>query len=470
MWDQPTSQRAIVIAGCLGMAYTQFTMSPATIEFARAHGADGLHIGILGALPTATIFMQFVAAVLVNHLRYRRTVWFTVSIVQRLAYVPVAIGPWLIKDAPGVTWVWVLIAATAVNHALLHFCTPLWMSWMGDYLPREELNRFWGRRHLWMQWTAALSLLAAALLLLNGGWSITPAFAVLTGVGAAFGIADILMFKKVDEPPVQPLPQPTPLRVFSAPFDDRRFRSFISYACFWHFAAMVGAPFISLYLLEYVGLSLGSVLLMWAASWVGGALLSRSLGGLVEQFGHRPMLILCTAFKATNMIALLLVPPQPLLALVVLTPVFMLDALLNAGIAIASSGFLLKHSPQENRTMFIAAGTALAGMVGGLTAVGAGALLRGLSAWSVTWGGWTFLGFHLLFIASLVLRLASIGLAVRVHEPSASSTRHVALQLIGATPLRILYFPVGLYRSRRDSDSETDAGDAQDLRPEVEAA
>lgn len=470
MWDQPTSQRAIVIAGCLGMAYTQLTMSPATIEFARAYGADGLHIGILGALPTATIFMQFVAAVLVNHLQYRRTVWFTVSIFQRLVYVPIALGPWLLKDLSGATWVWALIAATAMNHALLHFCTPLWMSWMGDYLPHEGLNRFWGRRHQWMQWTAALSLLAAALLLLNGGWSITPAFAVLIGVGAVLGVADILMFRKVDEPRVQPLPQPTLVRVFSAPFSDQRFRSFISYACFWHFAAMVGAPFISLYLLEYVGMGLGSVLLMWAGSWVGGALLSRSLGGIIEQFGHRPVLILCTLFKATNMIALLVVPPRPELALAVLTPVFMIDALLNAGIAIASNGFLLKNSPQENRTMYIAAGTALAGMVGGITAVLAGAMLRGMSGWSITWAGGTFVGFHVLFVSSLILRFISVGLAVRVYEPSASGTRHVVLQLIGATPFRILYFPVGLYRNRKELDEETVVEVEHEPRPEAEAA
>lgn len=467
MWDLQKSQRAIVIAGCFGMAYTQLTMSPATIEFARQHGADGFHIGILGALPAATLFMQFVAAVLVNHLRYRRTVWAVVSIIQRLAYVPVALGPWLLPEASGLTWVWVLILATAANHALLHFCTPLWMSWMGDYLPREGLNRFWGRRHLWMQWTAAMSLLAAALLLLQGGWSITSAFVVLIGIGAAFGIADILSFKKVEEPPVQPMPQPTLRRVFSAPFSDRQFRSFIRYACFWHFAAMVGAPFISLYLLEYVGMSLGSLLLMWAGSWVGGAILSRSFGGIIEKFGHRPMLILCTAFKATNMIALLIMPPRPELALVVLTPVFMLDALLNAGIAIASNGFMLKNSPQENRTMFIAAGTALAGMVGGLTAVAAGAMLRGMASWSLVWAGWTFAGFHALFVASLILRLLAIGLAVRVHEPAASSTREVALQLLGATPFRIFRFPLGLYRTPPVEDAATSA---QDPVPNADAA
>ncbi len=470
MWDLQKSQRAIVIAGCLGMAYTQLTMSPATIEFARQHGADGFHVGILGALPAATLFMQFVAAVVVNHLKYRRTIWFAVSILQRLAYVPIALGPWLLPELSGLTWVWALILATAANHALLHFCTPLWMSWMGDYLPRDGLNRFWGRRHLWMQWTAALSLLVAALLLLQGGWPITPAFAVLTSVGAVLGIADVLLFKKVDEPPVHRLPQPTLRRVFSAPFSDQQFRSFISYACFWHFAAMVGAPFISLYLLEYVGMSLGNLLLMWAGSWVGGAVLSRSFGGIVEQFGHRPMLILCTAFKATNMLALLIVPARPELALAVLAPVFMLDALLNAGIAIASNGFMLKNSPRENRTMFIAAGTALAGMVGGVTAVGAGAVLRGMAGWSMTWAGGTFVGFHLLFAASLLLRLVSIGLAVRVHEPGASSTRHVAFQLIGATPLRMLRFPVGLYRDAGDMADELGAEPADKPPAGTEAA
>jgi len=71
-WPVSTAKRAIVVTGCLAMAYTQFTMSPATIEFARKHGASGLHIGILGALPAATLFMRFIAAVVVNHLSYRR--------------------------------------------------------------------------------------------------------------------------------------------------------------------------------------------------------------------------------------------------------------------------------------------------------------------------------------------------------------------------------------------------------------
>ena len=39
---------------------------------------------------------------------------------------------------------------------------------------------------------------------------------------------------------------------------------------------MVGAPFISMYLLEHVGMDLFHVLLLWTISWVGGAVLSQS--------------------------------------------------------------------------------------------------------------------------------------------------------------------------------------------------
>lgn len=447
MWSQPAAERAIIVAGCLGMVYTQLTMSPATIEYARSLGASGFHIGVLGAIPAAMLFMQFVAATVANHLNHRRALWLRVSILQRLAIVPLALAPLLWDGVDPSTWVWGLILATAVNHALLHFCTPLWLSWMGDYLPHVGLNRFWGVRHLWMQWAAAASLLGGALLFRQSGLDIRTAFAVLIVVGASFGIADLLCFLRIDEPPVTRVTKPRLGKVLSAPFLERGFRSFIAYTCFWNLAAMVGAPFISLYLLAHVGMGLFQVLLLWTLSWVGGAVLSRRLGWLAETFGNRPVLVLCTALKSTNMIALLLVPAEPGVAFWLLAPIFMLDALLNAGIAIANNGFMLKNSPAENRTMYIAAGTAVAGIVGGLTSVVAGVVLSLTSSWEMTLGSAAFNHFHLLFAVSTILRWATSVFALRIHEPQSRGTDEVVTLLVGATPLRVIRFPIGLYRS-----------------------
>lgn len=418
------------------MAYTQLTTSPATVEFARELGGNELHIGILGALPVALVGMQLTAALLAGRFARRKPVWFRVSIVQRLVLLPAALGPWLWPELGNAFWIWLLIALAAVNHGLLHFGTPLWLSWMGDYLPHPGLNYFWGRRHFAQQWTAAAALLANALFFYHSGVNVRGGFAAIIALAAVLGVSDILLFIRVPEPEPRHVSDPRLWDVLGEPFRQADFRSFIRFSCFWQVAAMVGAPFISMYLLEHVGMRLFDVLLLWTISWVGGALLSNRLGLWAECFGQRPMLILCTMFKSLNMFALLFCPRDPQLAFWLLVPVFMIDALLNAGVLIATNGFLLKNSPAENRTMFIAAGTAFAGMAGGATSVLAGALLAASDGWSCDWLGLHWVNFHVLFAVSISLRLAAIALARRIHEPASTATReaarHIALELASA--------------------------------------
>src|SRR5690606_6498160 len=100
--------------------------------------------------------------------------------------------------------------------------------WMGDYLPREGLSRFWGIRHNWMQWAAAASLFAGAFWLRKSGWEFGPAFGVMLVVGAVCGVIDILTFTRVHEPPVTPADEPRWRDVFAAPFRDPDFRRFIA--------------------------------------------------------------------------------------------------------------------------------------------------------------------------------------------------------------------------------------------------
>jgi hypothetical protein len=458
MWSLPAARRAIVAAGCLGMVYAQLTTSPATVQFARALGGCGWHVGILGALPQAMLAFQFLAALAANHLRYRRWAWLAACLVQRTALLPIALGPWLWPDVPDATWLWALIAATATDQALGHFGAPLWLSWMGDFLPREGLSRFWGARQVWMQWAGAAALLACALLLFKTGWDTRLAYSVIIGIGAVCGVADVLLFLKVPEPPVTHSERPRVAQVLAAPFRHADFRRFIAYSSFWHFAAMLGAPFISMYLLVDVGMNLYDVLLLWASSWVGGALLSRRMGHWTEEYGNRPMLVLCTAIKSLLMIALLVTPRDPTVVFWVMVPIFTIDAATNAGIAIATNGFLLKHSPAENRAMFIAAGTAVAGIVGGVTSVAAGGALSLVGPGHVRLLGLSFSGFHAVFLASVLMRLATIFYVRRIREPNSQGAKHVIAILIGASPLRLIRFPLGLHRALEEEHALQQTG------------
>jgi MFS family permease len=448
LWPLESAKRAIVVAGCLAMAYTQLTTSPATVQFARSMGATGLHIGILGALPIGLVGMQLLAAITVQRLARRKPLWMAVSLLQRMIFLPAALGPWLLPQVEPTVWIWTLVGLTAVNHGMLHFATPLWLSWMGDYLPHKGLNRFWGVRHSSQQWTAALALLANALFFLKSGVDIRAAFAGIIVLGAALGVSDILLFCRVEEPPLRHAVESKLWDALARPFRKRDYRGFIFYSCFWNLSAMVGAPFISMYLLEHVGMDLFHVLLLWTISWVGGALLSNHLGQLAERYGQRPVLILCTAFKAINMIGLLVCPANPTIAFWVLSPVFMIDAFLNAGIAIANNGFMIKNSPRENRTMFVAAGAGFAGMVGGVASIMAGAALAASEDWSWTIEGTRYVNFHVLFAASLVLRLVSAALATRIHEPTSANTAAVAGELLWTARLRLRSWQIVRMRRR----------------------
>ena len=434
MWPLPVARRAIIFAGCLATIYTQFTMSPATVEYARTLGATGVHVGILAALPTGMLFTQFLTAWVATRLRYRRRMWMAVSLVQRTIYLPVAFGPWLFPGVSESFWLWAFIIAAASNYGLLHFSSPLWLSWMGDYLPQQGLNRFWGARQLWMQWTAAATLGLCAVVLLKCGLPIRVAFAGLLCFASLAGVADILCFIKVHEPPVTAPPSIHMRDVWSAPFKDRNYRSFIFYSCFWHFAAMLGAPFISLYLLTYVGMELFQVLMLWSLSWIGGALVSHWVGSFADNYGNRPLLVLCTAFKSLNMLALLMVPADPELAFWLLIPVLMVDAMLNAGIENANKGFMLLNSPPEHRTVYIAAGTALAGMVGCVTAITAGGALTAMSDWKwdvdSPWGPVHINHFHVLFGFSFLMRLVAVELARWVREPGSIGTVEALISVL----------------------------------------
>ena len=216
-------------------------------------------------------------------------------------------------------------------------------------------------------------------------------------------------------------------------------------------------------------MSLFQVLLLWTCSWIGGAISSRWLGHAAEHYGNRPVLILCVALKSLLMASLLVCPRSPTLALCLLAPVFMFDMALNTGIVIANNGYLLKHSPVANRTMFIAAGTAVAGLVGGVTSIACGAWLRYLGDWSLPFVVRPVNGFHILFAVSIALRFVAMLLVTRIQEPQVKPTMQMVNGLLRARRWPVFSYSVSLYRRywrrveiRASSESEPTAAGNMD--------
>ena len=432
VWSLKSAKRAIVIGGCLGVAAYQIVLSPATILFAQELGAMQVHIGIVGSLSNSVLFMQLLGALLVTRMTHRKPLWLPIMVLQRMVLLPAAIGPWLFPEVAIAWWLLLFISSMVLYHAINHLMFPLWLSWMGDYLPHAGLNAYWGFREYATQLTAAIAVCSTGLLVFRPGTDIKLLYMLLILFVTIIGVTDILLFLRIEEPAVSHGANPGLWAIVSGPFRRQDFRSFILFNSFFTFAVNTASPFMPIYIKEYLGIPGNELLIMWSIFLASGAVCARQIGRWTERFGQRPVLILSVSLKSINVIAFLLLPAgNPRLAFWVLLPVFCIDSILNIGYVISTNGFMIKNSPRENRAMYIAAGNGFAGIVGGITAVAAGIFLDQLANWrGVIWGR-TLVNFHLVFAISLLLRLIAIYVAWNVHEPASHKTRHMLAELFG---------------------------------------
>ncbi len=434
----------VTLGGCLCMVFITGVSCPLQTEFFRAIGATELHFGLIGGVPMAMMFMNFIGAFLVNHLRRRKPLFVVLVVLCRLLVLPVAFLPLIFPEwGPG-PLVGLIIILLSLSNLLAHLSPPLWFSWMADLIPHRVLNRYWGHRQFYLQMTWVASFLAVTLFIYLNPMPVLHAYPLLATIGVAAGVIDILLFIWVDEPPNQIMDQVPMLQVLAAPLHHEQFRSYLFFRCTWSFCVMFAASFMQLYVLKILAVPLWKATLIWCLGGIANGFAARFWGRMADRHGHKPVMLLCDLCKPFIVIALFLVTPE--LAVPVLAVAFFLDGIWNAGNDIAGNGYMLKIAPRENRSMFIAAIAGLAGICGGIGALSGGLFLELLSDFHLELAGRAWNNYHLLFFASIFLRLACLLLLRQVKEPASHGPLHVLSELRGLGPLRALTFPVGFYR------------------------
>jgi len=441
------SLRLMVIGGCLAMIYAVGIGSPATTEFFRAIGANEFHFGLITGIPLIMLLMQFAGAAALNRATRRKAVFIACLVVCRLLYLGVAFLPFAFRGSGRPLVLAIVISLLAVSAAAHNFAVPFWFSWMADLIPRRVMNRVWGWRQMSMHvtWTAAFLLITFFLYVSD--LPATVVFPALTVIAVTAGLADVLLFLRVKEPPNMITGDNHPWQDFLAPMQHPIYRRFVVFSCAWTFSTMFAAAFMQLYVLKVLHLAPWKTSLIWCVQGVGMAVASGMWGRLADRYGNRPVLKTCVTLKPMIVIVFSLLTPENVIWLLPLA--FLPDGMLNAGNALATNGYMLSIAPRLNRSMFIAAITGLAGVCGGISAMLAGAVLKGLQDWHPVFHGWTFNAYHLVFAVSLVMRLACQPLVRRIEEPGAKGSRQLLGAIMDEWPMWIARFPVGLFRRSR---------------------
>ncbi|MFC1452778.1 MFS transporter [Verrucomicrobiota bacterium] len=444
--DQAHSLTLITVGAALAMVYVTGTACPARTEFFRAVGADEFHFGLLTGIPLVALFMQFFGAALTNRVRRRKPVFIALLVLGRMLYVPIAFVPLLFPSLPTSVTVMVLIALVAIASALMQLTPPLWYSWMADVIPSKILNRYWGTRQRWMYFTWTGSFFAVAVFTYLVPLPVTVAYPILVVIAVTAGVLDLLLFVWVDEPPNTITRDKPVLETLLAPMKHPEYKTFVVFSCVSMFSVMFAASFMQLYVLKVLHFTVWQATFVWCLSGIGIAVAGRRWGKIADKHGHKPVMAVCRFLKPGIAAVFLLITPRT--ALWVLPPAMFIDGMLNAGNMVAANGYMLKIAPRENRSMFIAAITGLAGVCGGISAIAAGSFLHASSGFSIVLMGRTWINYHVLFLASFLMRVACAFLIHWVKEKETSHPVHVLNDLRGVWPMRFLRFPVGFYRTQ----------------------
>jgi MFS family permease len=428
-------------------------MGAPRIKYLTELQATAFDFGLIAGIGAFALSFQLVGSVISNRLSRRKPVWMVVAILHRLLYAGLLAAPFLFTDSKHRLW-WI-IAFVLLHDALAHVSVPLWLSWMADLVPRNSMSLHWARRQKFI--TAAntvfMVLVAFGFDYFEKNGQVILGYNLLAIAGIILGVADIVMFAGVPEPPHEPLRGGRFVETLVQPLKDPQFRPFLVFMAYWHFTIFLAAPFFGVFMIEELKMSVKTVQLLGVAGALGVVVASNYWGLLCDTFGFRRTMEIIAFGKIFAPLIFVLTPPDPRFGIPFLAVMMFVDGLLNAGMTLAPQGVMLKSTPKRNRTMYIAVVNFLSvGTMAAIAPILAGKIIDLLNhLGSVGFGPYRFGGYHWVFLASVVLRFGSVPLARRIHETKEISLDAVLREIRSLKSYRAAGLILRLQESPRES-------------------
>lgn len=441
----------------VSMGYWSITTSGFLAAYALALGATNLQIGMLASLSFLAQLIQIPAIVLVERIRKRKLIALITWIPAQLIWIPIALIP-LYMDIPSPGAISALLGLMALRSTMGAITNCSWNSWMRDLVPQKILGRFFARRYTLANGAAMLFGLGAAFFVdyWRGdealGYTIPLLFGALT-----LALASPTFMTLIPEPLMQPAPsqQQSLLTTLATPFRDRNYRHLLSFLFLWGLALNLAVPFLAVYMLQRLGLPLSAVIGFSMLGQASNILFLRLWGPLVDQFGSKVILSLCTSLYMLVILGwtFTTMPERYFLTIPLLVILHILAGAAASGVTLTTGTIGLKVAPKGQATSYLAV-AALATNLG----YGLGPLLGGQLAdyfsgrqlgITLTWldpthtvqlMGLSFTGFDFLFCITFVIGIITLNALIALREEGETS-REVALDAL-LSPMRQVALPM----------------------------
>ncbi len=405
--------------------------------FALMLGASNFWMGVLSSFPTLAGLFQILSAYFIERRGERKRFTAFFSGAGRLLWLPILLLPFLLPSQARFSGFLLLLLISSI---LLSISSPAFTSWMSDLVPPDQRGRYFGRRNMLAGLTTiAVSLPAAWFLDLAVKRHLFPpavGFSALFGFAVVCGIGSYLCLLKQAEPPMQRMERGgegglrSMLLFYRAPFGDPNFRRLMLFSSFFTAAQFFAAPFYLVYALKVLKLNY-AWLQVFATIASLASLLSMPLWGyLSDKFGNRALLaIACFGTGLTPLLWLLTSPQKPTATLISLAVNNLLGGMFWAGVNLTQFNLIIAITPNERKSVYVGAFSAVAGLAGGLAPIVGGIILTALHDVHVLAFGVAFGAYKLLFLINAAMRFIALPFLGRVADTLPTTAQDVLTQL-----------------------------------------
>jgi MFS family permease len=408
--ELPAMMRTHILTGCMGSVWGSLMGGIICVYFGNAIGMTQLGWGILGGISAWLVAGQLLGAVLGERAGSRKRVFFWFAMtdrVLRLLGICTAYFLWRAGSRGGYL---VLMAAVCVATFLGTTSNPPWYAWLTTIIPKEVQGTFWGRRDSWIALATTVVLLPSGYLmdLMPNAGKLEAAFAILV-VASLVGFADLVIHGTIPEPPHEHRAARGSFAGILTSLRDRRFRPWLIFTAAWNFSQFLGGALCFLYFMENLGFKnnlLGGMIAINGVGLAGTMFAARRVGRMVDRYGIRRMLLLGHFFWSLLPLIWLLATPSTAvfwIGLASLVGGVFPAAANNAGIKLVT-----RFRPSEESAAYMAVSTTVGNAAGGIGSIVAGVFVSAMGSSSFPVLGLTVSAFPLLFLASGVLRTASV--------------------------------------------------------------
>ena len=344
---------------------------------ALALGASNLVIGLLASLGPVSQMLQIPAILLVEKVGLRKLLTVIFALLSRVLLLGVLGLVFLPLEGMRVA-LFMLLMLGFFGAGSIAGCA--WNSWVKDVIPEETMGRYLAGR------MSAATAVGAALTIAAGfgvdGLKVwlgdeTKAYGVIFGFAGVIGLFGVWLLARVPEPQMERRSADTGwISALFEPLRDTNFRRLLAFTATWNFSIILAGAFFAVYMLQRVGLSLGTVILLAVLSQITNIYFFRLWGAIADRFSNKSVLrvaaplfvLVILLYPFTTM------PDRHAFSLPLLIVIHFLGGVSTAGFTLCAGNIALRLAPRGKATAYLGANAFCGGIAATIAPVIGGLL------------------------------------------------------------------------------------------------